>query len=149
MIAAATRIFFHIRKRNKLFVDDFLVIFAACCLVVATGLIYHMRVWMYMTAALASNPKNVSLYTKNEMNSLPGLLKWNNLFLVFSWTSITAVKMSFLALFWILIKDVSRRLLWLWWFVVVLTILSWLFNILRNPIVCGWDRGTTFYFSYF
>ena len=88
-----------------------------------------------------NKPKNAALFTKSGMESLPGLLKWNNLFLVFSWSAITAVKMSFLAIFWILIRDVSRRLVHLWWFVVVITILSWLFNILRNPIDCGWEKG--------
>lgn len=133
--------FFHVYKRGKLFSDDIFVVLATVCLMVATGFLYHMRDWMYMTAALGSNPKNAALYTKNELQLFPGLLKWNNLFLVFVWTSIMAVKLSFLALFWILIRDISRLLAWLWWFTAVATILSWLFNILRNPIVCGWSRG--------
>jgi len=141
VLAATIRIIFHVHKRGKLLIDDFLVIFATCCLIIARSFIYNMRTWMYMTAVLAINPKNAALFTKSGMESLPGLLKWNNLFLVFSWPAITAVKMSFLAIFWILIRDVSRRLVHLWWFVVVITILSWLFNILRNLIDCGWEKG--------
>ena len=108
---------------------------------VATGFLYYMRPRMYMTAALAASPRNVALFTKSEMQSLPGLLIWNNHFLVFSWTSLMAIKMSFLALFWTPVRAVSKRLTVLWWFVTVITVLSWLFNILRNPIDCGWEKG--------
>ncbi|KAF2468323.1 uncharacterized protein BDR25DRAFT_373379 [Lindgomyces ingoldianus] len=142
VIAVTSRIFFHIRKRGKLFIDDLLVILAACCLMISTGFIYYMQPRMYMTATLAASLRNVALFTKSEMQSLPGLLRWNNLFLIFSWTSLMAIKMSFMALFWILIRDVSRRLTLLWQFVVVVIMLSWLFNILRNPIDCGWEKGT-------
>ncbi|KAF2653203.1 hypothetical protein K491DRAFT_523522 [Lophiostoma macrostomum CBS 122681] len=141
VLAVIGRVSYHIRKRGRPSQDDWLVLFSACCLAIVTGLICYMQHWMYMTAALAAKPGNAALFTHSELESLPGLLKWNNLFLVFSWTYIMAIKMSFLVLFWLLIRDVSRRLTNLWWCVMVLTILSWLFNILRNPINCGWATG--------
>ncbi|PVH97472.1 hypothetical protein DM02DRAFT_684903 [Periconia macrospinosa] len=143
VLAASTRIFFNVRKRGKLFVDDMFAILATCCLIASTGFIYYIHDWMYIAAAMASNPKkNGALYTKTEIASLRGLLKWNNLFFFFAWTCITAVKFSFLALFWLLIRDVSRPLLWLWWFTVAITTVSWIFNGWRNAIVCGWSSAS-------
>ncbi|KAB2571176.1 hypothetical protein DBV05_g10173 [Lasiodiplodia theobromae] len=59
-----------------------------------------------------------------------------------SWTAIFCVKFSFLALFKMLIRNVSTRLSRYFWCVVVATALTWAFLVSETFILCsrfGWD----------
>ncbi|PVH94422.1 hypothetical protein DM02DRAFT_661042 [Periconia macrospinosa] len=145
LVAACSRIVYYYSTRGKLFADDILIIFATCCLVIATGFLYYVSPRLFMMEALNVDSANFVLYSKREIMSLFGMLKWLNLFLSFVWTANYAVKLSFLVFFRGLIRDVSRGLSIAWWFVLAFTILSWLFNVLQNPVNCGWNTEVRCY----
>ena len=120
------------------------MLFAASCLVIDTAVLYFIAPRIFILETLAFNPINIFLFTKSEILSSIGVVKWVNIYLAFVWTANYAIKWSFLAFFKILIRGVSKHLQRFWYFVVGFTILTWLFNILENPINCGWDNGMIF-----
>ena len=143
--AVAVRITIHIRKRATLFLDDYIVILAAACLAVQTGLLYHTMDMMYMQNNLAKDPRNILLYTRPEMIELTSdYLRLNNAFIICAWTTNYLIKASFLVFFRGLLKNVSMKLNIYWWFVVAVCIAGWAFSCIENIVMCGWSRSSKF-----
>jgi hypothetical protein len=143
-IAVAVRVMVHIHKRRRLFVDDYFVLFATACLLVETGILYHILDTMYVETMLAKDPMNIFLFTRSQVLELLPFLKWNNIYMSFAWTANYAIKVSFLAFFRVLLRDVSRRLNWYWWLVLWFTLASWAFNFMENFILCGASNNCTY-----
>jgi len=136
--AVAVRVFLHIRNRGKLFLDDYFVIFANACLLVETGALYYALDMIYVATVISHNPADIALFSRKQiLRTFDGLLKWNNIYLSFAWTTNYAIKISFLAFFYTLIGNISRALSNYWLFALCFTIVSWLFNVLQNFIICG------------
>jgi len=111
--------------------------FATACLVVQTCILYKYSDMVYIISVLSTDLTSYTLFTRSELLRLPGMLKWSNIFVCFAWTVNYTIKLSFLAFFWTLVRDVSKRLTQYWWFVLVFVMLSWLFNMIENFIICG------------
>ncbi|KAF1993796.1 hypothetical protein P154DRAFT_540088 [Amniculicola lignicola CBS 123094] len=62
--------------------------------------------------------------------------KWIDIYPAFIWTATFAIKFSFLAFFKGLIRDVSVKLTWYYWFVVVFTGMTWTFLVAEPFILC-------------
>jgi hypothetical protein len=135
--AVIVRTILHTKNRGKLYLDDYLVLFAAACLVVESAVLLRYCDLIYTIVLLMLDPTDIVLFGRLEILEVLRFLTWNNVFLVFSWTANYAIKFSFLAFFRVLVRGVSRRLNWYWWFVFVFTIASWLFNIIENFAHCG------------
>jgi hypothetical protein len=142
-VSVVLRTYLHIKNRGKLFLDDWLVIFANICLLVETGLLYHIIDMVYVETVVSTNPTDIVLFTRGQvMQMFTGMLKWNNIYLPFAWTTNYAIKLSFLALFDVLISNVTRGLRIYWWFALCFTIASWLFVMLNNFILCGASQSS-------
>lgn len=136
-IAALTRLAIHLKYRRKLFIDDYLVLFANVCLLVQTGILYKYCPMIYVMSVVLTDPMGFTYFTRSEMLGLAGMLKWSNIFVCFAWTVNYTIKLSFLIFFWTLVRDVSVRLTRYWWFVLCFVGLSWIFNMIENFIICG------------
>jgi hypothetical protein len=142
ILAVVVRIYIHLHKRRKLALDDYLVLFATACLAVETGLLYHNLDMIFIEDSLAKNPLNIMLFTRGQvLNLLDNFLKWTNIWQSFAWTACYMIKLSFLAFFRMLTRDVSRRLTIYWWFVLIITLSSWIFNTVENIIICGASKS--------
>ena len=112
VISASLRTGFHIKQRGKLFVDDYLVLLAICCAVIAGSILYYLCPKLYIVETLNANPADFILFSKSELLPLFNLLRWLNSFTGVVWTAYYLIKWSFLAFFRLLIRDVSRGLNW-------------------------------------
>ncbi|CAI6334862.1 unnamed protein product [Periconia digitata] len=137
LLAVCGRVLFQLKKRGKLFADDFLVIFATCCLATSTGLFYKLSPSLFMTDALRANRENLAMYSSKEATAMLAMHEYIEAFITFAWTANYAVKLSFLVFFRQLVRDVSGRLTIMWWFVLAFTIVSWIFSILNKYIACS------------
>lgn len=137
LAAVIGRIVLYTKNRGKLYLDDYLVLFAAVCLVVESTILLYYCDMIYTIVLLMLNPLDIFQFGRLEILEVLDFLKWTNVFLVFSWTANYAIKFSFLAFFRVLVRGVSRRLNWYWWLVFVFTLASWLFNIVENFAHCG------------
>ncbi|KAF2005651.1 hypothetical protein P154DRAFT_570949 [Amniculicola lignicola CBS 123094] len=136
-VAAITRLVIHIKYPRKPFVDDYLMVFATACLAVQTGIVYKYSDMVYLMSSLDQGLATHNFFTRSEVLALPSTIKWTNIFICFAWTVNYTIKLSFLAFFWTLIRNVSKRLTRYWWFVLVFVVLSWLFSTVENFIICG------------
>ncbi|ORX99200.1 hypothetical protein BCR34DRAFT_139961 [Clohesyomyces aquaticus] len=136
-IAVAFRLVIQLRSRGKLYLDDFFVLAATVFLLVETGLLYHLCSWIWIEQALAINPMNFVLFTRSEIMSLLTFLDSENAWLAVAWTSIYLVKLSFLAFFYKLVRNVSRNLTVFWWAALVVSTGAWVFTTFENIINCG------------
>jgi hypothetical protein len=137
LLAVASRIYIQIARRGRLFADDYLIIAASCSLIVETALWYHMSGLLWMVMFLAESPKNLVLFGRTELLAVFKFLNLNNVYLIFAWLTNYVVKLSFLAFFRVLVQGVNGGLKIYWWFVMAVTVASWLFNAIEVFAVCG------------
>lgn len=106
-------------------------------------MLYHMLNLTYVETAISKDISNVVLFTRGDVVALMNdYLMLDNIYMSFAWTTNYVIKLSFLALFRQLVRDVSRRLNWYWWFVLCFTVASWIFNFSENMIICGASRSS-------
>lgn len=146
ILTVIVRFVIRLHKLRALYLDDYLLIFGAACLVVALAMLYWYGRDLFLVEALNMMPTKVTLASLDELNSLFETNKIIQVFLAMIWTSTFAVKFSFLAFFKTLVwTKLSRRMAWYFWFVVVLTALSWGFVVSEGFILCpyfGTEAGT-------
>jgi hypothetical protein len=116
--------------------DDYFVLFGALCLIAATGVYYADIEYLYLTQALYIDP-TIILKTP-----APKLIKtatvhmgFLDAYLNLLWTATFAVKFSFLAFFRQLVQSVDRVRTY-YWFVVGVTVVSWMFVVSETFILC-------------
>ncbi|KAK0637869.1 hypothetical protein DIS24_g10386 [Lasiodiplodia hormozganensis] len=137
ILTVIVRFVIRLHKLRALYLDDYLLIFGAACLVVALAMLYWYGRDLFLVEALNMMPTKVTLASLDELNSLFETNKIIQVFLAMIWTSTFAVKFSFLAFFKTLVwTKLSRRMAWYFWFVVVLTALSWGFVVSEGFILC-------------
>lgn len=130
---------FYIRGRHirKMLLDDYLLVLGAACLVVSMSMLYWYSPQLFVVEALNTIPDKVIVTMDEVMPLLDGNKKIQT-FLGTNWTAIYAVKFSFLAYFWALVRNISPRLKPYFWSVVVFTTLSWAFVVSEGFILCPW-----------
>lgn len=134
VIFAVLRGILRLKIRHRLFLDDYLVTFATVSLVIATAIYYHITDWLFMIEAVNLDARVV--FTLDELMPLLDALLWIDLWLVFIWTATFAIKLSFLVFFRPLIRAISKKLTYYYWFTVVFTIVAWMFAVVGGFILC-------------
>lgn len=141
LLRTATRLW----TRRRLYLDDVLLLWALICLSAATGIGYHILALNFLEEAIAVEPTVV--VPISQLGNLMGSLAYTDAFLCLIWTCTFSVKFSFLALFRLLIKRVSKHLTRYFWFVVVYMVLTWMFLVVEPFILCpyqGLDQSEHF-----
>ncbi|KAF2477223.1 uncharacterized protein BDR25DRAFT_300235 [Lindgomyces ingoldianus] len=131
-----SRCLLRLHLRRTIFLDDILVIFGACCLAVATGVLYYCVDDLFLLEAFTFDPLVAATATPADTIALVSTTKWTYIFVDFTWTAIFAVKFSFLVFFKTLITGVSRRLNWYFWGVVGVTAVTWGFEFVEPFVYC-------------
>lgn len=125
-----------IYSRRKLFLDDYFVLFGVISLCAAFGLLYGYSDYYFLSGALKKNPSLFLLLQSDQLNKLLKVsTTYVHAYLAFIWTTIFAVKFSFLAFFWHLIDRVTGIHTY-YWIVVVTTAISWPFLVVEPFILC-------------
>lgn len=134
MIFTIGRVVIRLRYQKSLAVDDAFLIFAVACLCVAVGLLFAFISSMYMLEALITDDPN-AIVPIDILDQVQWFRKLSTAFLVLTFTTIFAVKFSFLFLFKALIRNVRKIKLY-WWTVVLTTTAVWAFGVVENFLPC-------------
>lgn len=106
------------------------------CLCAATGIIYNKCDLIFLAHILQNNP---TLLSKASVSQIKTLVESSSaiphVVHALGWTTIFAVKFSFLAFFKQLINRVTKIHAY-YWIVGIITLLSWLFMIFEPFILC-------------
>ena len=133
-VTVIVRLALRIFTRNKLQLGDYLVLFGLACLGAATYLIYDFARMIFLSNAVRLDPSVIPTF--GEIAQLMDSLKIIYSFLALIWTTTFAVKLSFLVFFKKLIDRVSKKITLYYWFVVVFTVVSWMFIVSEPFILC-------------
>ena len=135
ILIVAARIGTRWRLRQRLYLDDIFLLFGLACLCGATGIILVSVKKVFLTEAILVD--KLFKLTEGEANSVantaPAII---HSFLFLTWTVVISVKFSFLALFRLLIQRISWKITFYYWFVVVFTVLTWIFMVSEAFILC-------------
>lgn len=134
MMATIARLAMRILQHRRLFLDDGFLLFACACLSAATGLLHRFLPVMYLDEGLNFSPLTTP-FGPQEIDDLIWYQKMVYSFVVLSWVTIFAVKLSFLVFF----RSLIRRLIWMntyWKVVIVISLLACGFNICQDFIAC-------------
>lgn len=134
VIFAIGRIAIRLRYQKSLAIDDAFLIFAVVCLIVALGLLFACLSSTYLLEALITGDPNV-IIPADIIDQVQWFRKLSTAFLVLTFTTIFAVKFSFLFLFKSLIRNVRNMNVY-WWIVVVTTAAVWAFGVVENFLPC-------------
>lgn len=134
VIFAIGRIAIRLRYQKSLAIDDAFLIFAVVCLIVALGLLFACLSSTYLLEALITGDPNV-IIPADIIDQVQWFRKLSTAFLVLTFTTIFAVKFSFLFLFKSLIRNVRNMNIY-WWIVVVTTAAVWAFGVVENFLPC-------------
>lgn len=147
VLASTARLLFRYRSEHHLALEDWLVLFATICLVAETGLVYAFSRMVYFIdgatlnlPVLAFIGKDAAL-TKELLTAGPSTLV---AYFTLGWITIFSIKYSFLALFYKMLRNVSRNLLAYFWCTVAATGMACVVVILESFILCphfGADAG--------
>ncbi|MCJ1428168.1 hypothetical protein MMC29_006076 [Sticta canariensis] len=128
------RIIIRLRYQKSLAVDDAFLIFAVVCLCVATGLLFAFLSSMYLLEALITDDPNATI-PMDIIDQVEWFRALSTAFLVLTFTTIFAVKFSFLFLFKALIRNVRKMKIY-WWTVVSTTAAVWAFGVVEFFLPC-------------
>ena len=131
-----------IYTRRRLFLDDAFLVFGLACLCATTVLFYRKVRIMYMIDVA---PQYFDIINSaDQFQSLLNASKFLYTIHALMWTTIFAVKFSFLILFWHLILRTSKRLKRYYWAVTGTCVISWMYVICGPFMICpyfGADEG--------
>ncbi|KAK8022515.1 hypothetical protein PG993_013282 [Apiospora rasikravindrae] len=136
VLSVFARVWIRFRTRRKLSADDYFLFFAAACLIVSTVLLYRLCDQLYLATAVQKDKTIVLELNLAELNDLiRNGMKDYSTFLILAWTTTFFVKFSFLAFFRELVHRVAS-IQYYYWFVVGLTVVSWMFLVAEPFILC-------------
>lgn len=130
------RLGYRYHTRRSLFLDDYIVLIGAMCLCAAIGILYKHYEFIFFTEFALNTSSFESKANANQIRIL--LTTPYSAFyapLVLTWTTIFAVKFSFLIFFKKLISRVTTIHTY-YWIVGIVTLLSWLFMLFEPLILC-------------
>lgn len=135
ILIVAARIGTRWRLRQRLYLDDFFLLFGLACLCGATGIILVSVRKIFVTEAFLVDPSFLLTVegALSVANTAPAII---NSFLFLTWTVVISVKFSFLALFRLLIQRISWKITFYYWFVVVFTVFTWIYMVSEAFIIC-------------
>ena len=110
------------------------MLFGLLCLCGTTGLLLNIARDLFVAEA-AGRDLTVKLTLGDIQSSADSLTRYLS-FRSLAWTTIVCVKFSFLALFRLLIRHLSKRIVIYFWFVVGCTLLAWLYLVTVDWLIC-------------
>lgn len=134
LVACLGRMFIRLYYKNRLYIDDGFLIFAAASICVGTGLLFFYMDKMYLVEAVIVGLPNPELPSEFFAEMLD-FHKLAEISLVILWTAIFAVKFSFLFFFGALIDRV-RFIKIYWCFAVTATLLAWVLGSVLFFVPC-------------
>lgn len=120
--------------RHQPRLDDYFMLFGLLCLCGTAGLLLNITRDLFVAEAIGRDP-TVKL-TVGDIQSSTNSLTIYLCFRSLAWTTIVCVKFSFLALFRLLIRNLSKRIVIYFWFVVGCTLLAWLYMVTVDWLIC-------------
>lgn len=143
VISVIARVFIRLHTRRALAWDDAFLGLGVVCLSAATGIAYKECDNLFLSSALQQDPTEAFRLDSVTLNNLLDTsLPYLDAFLALAWTTIFAVKFSFLIFF----KQLIRRLVKInvcFWIVTVFTALSWMFMVSEAFILCSYSGFET------
>ncbi|OCL07968.1 hypothetical protein AOQ84DRAFT_294085 [Glonium stellatum] len=119
--------------RRKLSLDDYLVLIGAVALSAANGVLFHYLDTLYIVEAM--NDDGI-IPNSAEIGPVLDMMRWNDVFVAMSWTSIFSIKFAFMAFFHPLIWQLSKKITVYFWAVVAFITCCWLLLSLDDFIIC-------------
>lgn len=134
VVIVAIRVVVRIRAR-RFGLDDYFLLLGLFCLSGTTGLILNLVRTIFIMEALQKD--NSVVLTPNDLLELTLSTAVVNSFFCLAWATVVCVKFSFLALFRLLIRRISRTIGIYYWVVVVFTVLASMFLVTEAFIMCS------------
>lgn len=133
MIFTVGRITVRLRYQKSLAVDDIFLIFAVVCLTAALGLLFAYLSSLFELELLLVDPQTAHSIDINRI--LLWLRRVSTAFLVLTFTTIFAVKFSFLFLFKAHTRNARKMKIYGWTVVVIITAV-WAFGVVEFFLPC-------------
>lgn len=134
VVIVAVRFVVRIRAR-RFGLDDYFLLFGLFCLSGTTGLILSLVRTIFIMEVLQKD--NSVVLAPNDLLELTLSTAVVNSFFCLAWATVVCVKFSFLALFRLLIRRISRTIGIYYWAVVVFTVLAGMFLVSEAFIMCS------------
>ena len=134
LLSVLGRIVVRVYTRRRLFLDDAFLVWGLVCLCAAKVLSLRMLRTMFLVDAI-QHYSDIVIPT-DQARPLLRAMAVGAAYLGLTWTTMFAVKFSFLALYWHLIQRVSQWLIRYYWAVVGTCIVSWMFVICEPFLLC-------------
>lgn len=120
---------------HRFSLDDYFLLFGLASLSGATGLVLRYSRSIFIIQALATKP-NPIVFTYQDIMDLTNAAPLLEVMGCLIWASTFSVKFSFLVLFRLLIRRMSRNITVYYWVLVAFTTLSWAFMTSLPFIFC-------------
>lgn len=136
ILSVILRLGVRIHARRDLYLDDYILLAGVMCLCAATGLLYKYCDYYFLSGALERDPLLFFDLSPDQLKHLFLIsTTYIHAFLAFIWSTIFAVKFSFLIFFHKLIERVANIHTY-YWIVVSITFISWPFLVVEPFILC-------------
>jgi hypothetical protein len=129
------RITIRLASRRRLFLDDGFLTVAFVCLIGGTAICYTRINMIYLEFAVLRGDQIAALLAFQQIDNLFEQSKWQLAYLLLLWTTIFAVKWSYLAFFFPLLRAMPRKLIFYYRFSVAFSIISWLFLVVGEQLI--------------
>ena len=120
-------------RRRRLYLDNYLVLFAVLSLGAATGVLYHYCDTIFLVQAM--NTEGL-IPTRTEIVPILDIMKWAYIYVALIWSCIFAIKLAFLSFFHPLLLGMPKNLSTYYWFATIFNICCWTFLTLEPLIPC-------------
>ncbi|VUC29378.1 unnamed protein product, partial [Clonostachys rosea] len=136
MASALARAAIRLKMRQGLWLDDYLLFFAALLLIANVGFMYYICDEIYLATVVRADSTLIFQLPAAELtHMIDHAVQENAATLILAWTATFFVKFSFLAFFKMLIRQVAGIKKY-YWGIVIFTIFTWLFLICEPFILC-------------
>ena len=134
VLSVIGRIMTRIYTRRRLDADDYFLIFGLLCLGAGTVLVHIFCQTIFFIQAIQID--TTLIFPPDRHEQLKKIYAVLVSFLCVIWTTIFAIKFSFLALFRLLIRRLPKPIIRYYWITVGITITTWMFFIAEPWIYC-------------
>ena len=129
------RICIRLFTRRRLYLDDFLMLFAFACLCGSSGIMFTRIKMIYLEFAILSGIKSSYSLAFENLNDLVSENAWSFAWLILTWTAIFSVKWCYLAFFYPLIRNMSVWFVWYYRIGVALSVAFWVVIIVAEQLI--------------
>ncbi len=135
VLTVAARVATRVHTHRRLGLDDFFLLFGLASLSGATVLVIKYTRTIFLTEALYED-RGKYVFSMQDVLDVTNAIAIVDALAGLTWTTTFFVKFSFLALFRLLIRRVSKRITIYYWIVVVFTALLWALMVCEPFIFC-------------